>query len=1232
MAQVGSLVIDLQAQVATFESNMQRAAQTLNSQALKMQRSLAGIERQAATVGNGLRTLAGAAAVTALAAAGKRALDYASSLGETAQQLGVTTRDLQVYRYAASQVGIEQETMDKGLAKLTLSLGQASVGAAKPSKAFDALGISVRDSSGHVKTAGEVIPELADKLAKVQDPAQRAAVEVALFGKAGQQLDTLLSGGRKAVLEYAAAAERLGLVLSNSQLNRADELSDKLAAMNKVLEVNLAGIVADNAGAILQLANAMGQAAAGVAKFMATNPKEAFALLGGLAGLSIGRALGPYGAGIGLVAGAVGGYAMAPDPQRTPDIVRSELQSARDKVVRLNSSSPRGYGRGGGGIRIEANPREKSLALANLRKLTAEYKGMILAPPKPGNNPPALGGLDLPDFLSGGGGGSKKPKTDPSIRNNEAFQSDLARLNDELLQAKRVNITDLNQIAEIDRQQVNIEADKFAVSINADVAAKKYTVAMGQQLLEANEQVRAEKLRTINVELASQQSEELAGVQVAQIRGEMDLLRGVEQISKSSIERQAIALRLVEDEFRIERITAEQLIASESASKVDKEEARIRLATLESRKAIALKLAREANQNPLEAAIARRTLTLPEISDRQLQLLADQLDDLDRRTQRFADDFAGAFGRAAQSALELKNPLDIVRNLLGDLALQFQQEFIIRPFTDFVRRKAGAPLAEKLMTDKIGGEKYSGLASDLNLTAAQVNAAYRSTIPQIEALGRAAGQTSIALGGAGSNAPSVLAIYGDQGPLFDANQQFTGAYSELLVIDPALLAAANDNLNLMSGAANDAAAALQAQIPLLGDFGSGLTQLLSLLLGAGGGGGLGSFLNLGLNLAGSAFGGGGDLFSNLPAAAPLGISSLAPLDIGNVFDLGPLEMVGFASGGFTGPGGKFQPAGVVHAGEYVINAEQTRKHLPLLQAINDDAPGFASGGLVGINEAALGVSLPAVSPLELNATSISLANVAPNLDGLGSATDDATGAIKAFAKELGGATKSRGGAEGSLIPAHQTSAGLSGLAPLLTIAAAVALPSIRGAFGGGAAATSAGTDVVYGGNLGGVYAAGGLVEVASKRFDVGGRVTGPGTATSDSVPAWLSAGEYVIRAAAVQKFGIPFLDAVNKGDRPRFAIGGPVASDAAAFADGGIVAPRFFSTGGPVMPAPRSNLAIAAQAMRARGENDWRGPLIGQMVFPGVTNAKEARETANQAAGSIARQIADQRRRGLAAR
>ena len=66
-----------------------------------------------------------------------------------------------------------------------------------------------------------------------------------------------------------------------------------------------------------------------------------------------------------------------------------------------------------------------------------------------------------------------------------------------------------------------------------------------------------------------------------------------------------------------------------------------------------------------------------------------------------------------------------------------------------------------------------------------------------------------------------------------------------------------------------------------------------------------------------------------------------------------------------------------------------------------------------------------------------------------------------------------------------------------------------------------------------------------KAFASGGSVAGPGTGTSDSVPAMLSNGEYVLNAQAVDRLGVPFLDGLNTGRLRGFASGGLVGSGGA---------------------------------------------------------------------------------------
>lgn len=81
------------------------------------------------------------------------------------------------------------------------------------------------------------------------------------------------------------------------------------------------------------------------------------------------------------------------------------------------------------------------------------------------------------------------------------------------------------------------------------------------------------------------------------------------------------------------------------------------------------------------------------------------------------------------------------------------------------------------------------------------------------------------------------------------------------------------------------------------------------------------------------------------------------------------------------------------------------------------------------------------------------------------------------------------------------------------------------------------------------YGAGAIVagqmDIASTGASVlkkakGGAIIGPGTSTSDSIPALLSNGEYVINADAAAQIGRTTLDSLNSGAYPAFASGGSV--------------------------------------------------------------------------------------------
>ncbi|OAB82843.1 hypothetical protein A4G21_10125 [Brucella intermedia] len=101
------------------------------------------------------------------------------------------------------------------------------------------------------------------------------------------------------------------------------------------------------------------------------------------------------------------------------------------------------------------------------------------------------------------------------------------------------------------------------------------------------------------------------------------------------------------------------------------------------------------------------------------------------------------------------------------------------------------------------------------------------------------------------------------------------------------------------------------------------------------------------------------------------------------------------------------------------------------------------------------------------------------------------------------------------------------------IADALIDSGIESLFGGGGISKWIGS-LFGGGGVGGAADPWSGLRLAS-----GGYVTGPGSATSDSIPAWLSNGEFVMNAKATKAFG-PWLQAMNDNKVRGFAYGGPV--------------------------------------------------------------------------------------------
>lgn len=179
---------------------------------------------------------------------GKSVIDLGDNLNDLRQKTGVSVETLSGLKVAAEQGGLSFEGLQGSLRKFTNNIALANAGTLKSRAGFEALGITLRNSDGALKSSDALLLEVADKFSRMPDGANKAALAIALFGKSGTDLIPVLNGGRDALTEFsgafstdfAIAADRfndsMNTLKLNTQVFAAGLLGQILPALNSVAE------------------------------------------------------------------------------------------------------------------------------------------------------------------------------------------------------------------------------------------------------------------------------------------------------------------------------------------------------------------------------------------------------------------------------------------------------------------------------------------------------------------------------------------------------------------------------------------------------------------------------------------------------------------------------------------------------------------------------------------------------------------------------------------------------------------------------------------------------------------------------------------------------------------------------------------------------------------------------------------------------------------------------------
>ncbi len=224
-AVIGALRVNLGLSSAKFKSGLKDADGRLTKFKRRMRTGLKAVGVAAALAIGGI--------VTGM----KSFLDSADNMQKLAQSIGIPIEELTALNHAAELSGISLDALSTGVRKLSQNMVQIAQGAKnEASRAFEELGVKVVDASGKIRSSTDVMDDVADSFAKMEDGAEKTGLAMAVFGRAGAAMIPLLNAGSKGIKVMTDEARKLGLVISKDTAQSAERFNDNIVRIKGAIK------------------------------------------------------------------------------------------------------------------------------------------------------------------------------------------------------------------------------------------------------------------------------------------------------------------------------------------------------------------------------------------------------------------------------------------------------------------------------------------------------------------------------------------------------------------------------------------------------------------------------------------------------------------------------------------------------------------------------------------------------------------------------------------------------------------------------------------------------------------------------------------------------------------------------------------------------------------------------------------------------------------------------------
>ena len=152
----------------------------------------------------------------------RETVELGSAVDDTSQILGISRQELQEWQHVARLSGAEVGEFTSAFVRLQDRMAAGGEGAA----VFRRLGVEIRNADGSLRSASDVLGDLADPIASIGSDAERTGVLIDLLGRSGARLGPLFAQGSEGVAAARAELAALGGGLSDEAVQASADLGD----------------------------------------------------------------------------------------------------------------------------------------------------------------------------------------------------------------------------------------------------------------------------------------------------------------------------------------------------------------------------------------------------------------------------------------------------------------------------------------------------------------------------------------------------------------------------------------------------------------------------------------------------------------------------------------------------------------------------------------------------------------------------------------------------------------------------------------------------------------------------------------------------------------------------------------------------------------------------------------------------------------------------------------------